>query len=268
MRNSAYIFFVIFTLIFAKLSFASVIKDKVGVDEKLGSVIPRDAVFYDSQSNRVVLGDLMKKPTVIDFAYYKCTGICTPIMSELANVVNKVDLTPGKDYNIITISFNPDETPKDAAEKKMQIDALLKDRIPTSSWKFLTGDSLDIKKVADAAGFHFERQGSGYIHTGALIFVSSKGKICRYLRPDFNYRGDFFILPFDFKMALLEASKGQEIPVIDNALKYCFKFQPKDQAYVFDVFKVSGITVILTVLFVFWFVVKKPKKKIKKIGQS
>ncbi len=261
--NTLFVF--IFLLGFSKL-FAAGFEEKVGINQKLGSVIPLNTSFYDSHNNKVSLSDLINKPTVIDFAYYKCTGICTPLMTEIADVVNKVDLIPGKDYNLITISFNPDETPKDAADKKLQIINLLNNNIPASGWKFLTGDSLSIKKVADAAGFHFEREGNGYIHTGSLIFVSSEGKICRYLKPDFNYRGDFKILPFDFKMAILEASKGEEIPVVDKALKYCFKYQPKNQAYVFDVFKVSGITIILIVTLVFLFVVRKPKKKIKKIG--
>ena len=266
MNRVIYILSLIFLAVNLHTAYAAGFKDKVGIDQKLGSTIPSNATFYDSHGNKIVLGDLFNKPTVIDFAYYKCTGICTPLMTEIADVVNKVDMTPGKDYNLITISFDPDEIPKDAAEKKLQIVALLKDRIPASGWKFLTGDSLDIKKVADAAGFHFEREGNGYIHTGSLIFVSSEGKICRYLRPDFNYRGDFQILPFDFKMAVLEASKGEEIPVVDKALKYCFKFQPKNQAYVFDVFKVSGITIIVMVTLVFFFIVRKPKKNIKKIG--
>ncbi len=263
------IFITIFVFVFCmnfSNSFATGLEDKVGIDQKLGSFIPLNAEFLDSNGKKVLLKDLITKPTVIDFAYYKCTGICTPLMTEIADVVNKVDMTPGKDYNLITISFNPDEMPKDAAEKKLQIVALLNNRIPESSWKFLTGDSLNIKRVTDAAGFHFERQGSGYIHTGSLIFVSKDGKICRYLRPDFNYRGDFRILPFDFKMALIEASKGEAIPVVDNALKYCFKYEPKNQAYVFDVFKVSGITIIVAVILVFLFIVRKPKNKLKKIG--
>ena len=247
-------------------AFAADYKDKVGINEKLGAIIPGNVSFYDSQGNKVLLSDLMKKPTVIDFAYYRCTGICTPLMTEIADVINKVDLVPGKDYNIVTISFNPDETIKDAADKKIQIMNLVNNNISADGWKFLVGDSASIKKVTQAAGFNFERQDNAYLHAGELIFVSPEGKICRYLKPDFNYRGDYKILPFDFKMAVLEASRGEEIPVIDKALRYCFKYQPKNQTYVFDMFKVSGITVILAVALVFVFVVRKPKKEFKKIG--
>ncbi len=253
---------IIFFLFSLNISFPKDLSDKIGIDEQLGKTIPLDAVFYDSKGNEVTLKELINKPTVIDFAYYKCTGICTPLMTEVADVMNRVDLRPGKDYQVITISFDENELPKDAAEKKVAMVNLLNTGIPASSWWFLTGDSLNIKRVTNAAGFHFERKGNTFLHVGVLIFVSKNGKICRYLEPGFNYKGDFRILPFDFKMALLDASKGQAIPVIDKALRYCFTYKPKNEAYVLDVFKISGISIVLIVLGLFFFVIKKPKKTI------
>jgi protein SCO1/2 len=185
-------------------------------------------------------------------------------MTEVADVMNRVDMKAGKDYQVITISFDENEMPKDAAEKKAGMINLLRSGIPASSWWFLTGDSLNIKKITEAAGFHFERHGNTFVHIGILMFVSKDGKICRYLEPGFNYRGDFRILPFDFKMALLDASKGQAIPVIDKALRYCFTYQPKNESYVLDVFKISGASIVLIVTALFFFVIRKPKKISKK----
>jgi|YelNatPaOPRAMG01_1025707.scaffolds.fasta_scaffold00906_20 protein SCO1/2 len=265
MKNKIKIWFLASLLIaFSFIAKAADYKDKVGVNERLGASIPQNISFYDSNGNKVLLGELIKKPTIIDFAYYRCKGICTPLMSELADVVNKVDLQPGKDYNIISISFNPNETIKDAADKKVQMMNLLNTNISDSGWKFLIGDSAAIKAVTDSAGFNFEREGDAFLHSGVLIFVSSQGKICRYLKPDYDYKGNFKILPFDFKMAIIEASKGEEIPVVEQALKYCFTYQPKNQNYVFDAFKISGIGVILGVLIIFIFVVRKPKKTFAK----
>ena len=235
-------------------------KDKIGINEKLGNKIPLDATFYDSNGKELTLGEIINKPTVIDFAYYKCTGICTPLMTEVADVINRVDLKPGKDYDVITISFNADETPKDAYKKKQEMINLVSTGIPDSSWRFLTGDSLNIKKVTEAAGFNFEKQDDTFIHTGVLIFVSADGKICRYLRPGFSDRGSFRILPFDFKMALIEASKDEAIPVIDKALKYCFAYQPKNESYVLNMFNVSGAGILIAVAVVFIFIIRKPKK--------
>lgn len=242
---------------------ASELRDKVGVDEKLGNKIPLNTMFFDSDGKEVILKDLISKPTVIDFAYYKCTGICTPLMTEVADVVNKIDLIAGKDYNIITISINPDELPKDAANKKAEMMNLVKTEIPDSAWRFLTGDSLSINELTKAVGFNYERQGDTFLHTGLLVFVSSDGKICRYLKPGFTDRGDFRILPFIFKMAIVEASKGEAIPVIDELSRYCFSYEPKNESYVFNWFKISGAGILLAVAAVFIFVVLKPKKKVK-----
>ncbi len=264
MKKIIGVFSLIIFLLNLNVVFPKDLSDKIGIDQQLGKIIPLDASFYDSKGNEVTLREIINKPTVIDFAYYKCTGICTPLMTEVADVMNRVDMKAGKDYQVITISFDENEMPKDAAEKKAGMINLLRSGIPASSWWFLTGDSLNIKKITEAAGFHFERHGNTFVHIGILMFVSKDGKICRYLEPGFNYRGDFRILPFDFKMALLDASKGQAIPVIDKALRYCFTYQPKNESYVLDVFKISGASIVLIVTALFFFVIRKPKKISKK----
>ncbi|MHB1686163.1 MAG: SCO family protein [Ignavibacteriaceae bacterium] len=240
---------------------AADINDKVGVVKKLNATIPLDLTFYDSDGKKVLLRDLVNKPTIIDFAYYKCTGICTPLMTEIADVVGKVDLVPGKDYNLLTVSINPAETSFDAANKKVEMMDLITKKIPSSSWRFLTGDSLSIKTLADAAGFNFERQGDTFLHTGVLIFVSPDGKICRYLEPGYDAQGNFRILPLDFKMAVIDASKGLAVPVVDEIERFCFSFQPKNKSYVIDIFKISGTGILLLVGIFVVFVLLKPKKK-------
>jgi len=246
-------------------AFAEGFNDKIGVVEKLGNKIPLQATFTDSEGKTVALKDLITKPTVIDLAYYKCTGICTPLMTEVANVINKTDLQAGKDYNIITISINDNEFTKDAAAKKAEMMNLVKAEIPANAWTFLTGDSSQIKLVTKAVGFNYQPDKETFIHTGVLIFVSADGKICRYLKPDYDNRGNFKVLPFDFKMALLEASKGEEIPVIDNVVKYCFSYQPKSDTYAFDLFKIFGTGTILIVAAIFVFVVWRPGKHKKSV---
>ncbi len=238
---------------------------EIGLTEKLGNKIPLDAVFYDSQGKKVTLGSIINKPTVIDFAYYKCTGICTPLMSEIADVMNRVDLQPGKDYNVVTISFNDDETPKDAFKKKQSMINLLRSGIPASAWWFLTGDSTNIKKVTEAAGFNFtQKEPDNFLHIGVLVFVSANGTICRYVEPGYTTRGNFRILPVSFKMALIEASKGEVIPVIDRQLRYCFTDPPKNESFVIDAFDFSGILILLAVGALYFYVIRKPRKASKK----
>ncbi len=241
------------------------LESKVGVVEKLGGKIPLNAVFYDSQGKEVRLGDLITKPTVIDLAYYRCNGICTPIMTDVADVVNRIDLVPGKDYNLITVSFNPEELTKDAALKKSQIMNLLKTSIPDSAWRFLTGDSANISELTKAVGFNYDYKNGVFIHTGVLVFVSKEGKICRYIKPgdaDSGIdAGALRILPVSFKMAILDASKNQAIPVVDNEPEYCFDGkQPKDKAMVDSWFEYSGAGILVMVAALFVFVVLKPRK--------
>jgi len=253
----------ILSLVVSRTAFAAEINTAVGVDKKLGENIPLDIHFYDSNGQKVLLKDIVTKPTVIDFAYYKCTGICTPLMTEIADVIDKVDLAPGKDFNIITVSINPNETPKDAANKKAEMTALINKKFPPDSWRFLTGDSTAIKTLADAAGFHFERQGNTFLHTGLLIFISKEGKICRYLEPGYDTKGNFQILPLDFKMSIIDAARGQAIPVIDEVLRFCFAFQPKNEMLVNYLFAAIGIFMILMVgAFVKFVLFKHPKNNV------
>lgn len=237
----------------------------VGVVKRLGNYIPLNLNFVDSNGKNVLLKNLVNKPTIIDFAYYKCTGICTPLMTEIATSVNNVDLTPGKDYNLLTISINSSETYKDAANKKMEILDLVNKKIPASSWRFLTGDSASIKSLADAAGFHFERQGETFLHTGIVIFVSKDGKICRYLEPAFDAQGNFQILPLDFKIAIIDAARGEAVPVIDSVLKFCFAVQPRNETLVNYLFAAIGAFMLLMVIVFVKFVLlkKHPQANLK-----
>ena len=239
-------------------------KIEIGIDEKLGNSIPLSETFIDENGNQVVLKDLFIKPTVLAFVYYHCPGICSPLLMELADVINKSDLVLGVDYNIVVISMNEQETPKDAIERKQTFFKALDKNIPPESWKFLTGDSAAIKKVADAAGFYFKRQGKDFLHTGAFIFVDNSGKICRYLFPSFSERSGFGILPFDFKMAVVETSEGKISPTISKVLQFCFAYDPAGKTYVLSFTRIFGIGILLFVGLLVLYIKFKPKKEIIK----
>ncbi len=240
--------------------FASEKQIEIGIDEQLGKTIPLQEKFLDEDGNSVLLKDLFTKPTVLAFVYYNCPGICSPLLMELSNTINKSDLVIGVDYNIVVISMDEFETPKDATTRKKTFLKVIDQTIPPESWRFLTGDSATIKKVADAAGFYFERQGKDFLHTGAFIFVDNNGKICRYLFPSYTDRRGFGILPFDFKMAVLETSKGTISPTIGKVLQYCFKYDPQGKTYVLNITQVFGAIILLLVVVFLLFIKFKPKK--------
>ena len=236
-----------------------------GVHEHLGAKIPLDLAFKDANGKDIKLSQIFTKSTVLAFVYYKCPGLCDPLMTEVSNVINKVDLEPGVDYDVVSISFDNRETPQDAKKKKQVFTSLITRYFPDSAWRFLTGDSAAIEKATDAAGFDFKREGSGFIHTSVLIFVSKDGKICRYLYPDLTAKKKFGILPFDFEMANLETAQGKEMPVIGKMLQFCFKYDPEGKTYTINILKISGAGILfLTAVFVVFVLVKPKKEKSKK----
>ncbi len=235
-------------------------KNETNLQEHLGAKLPLDLSFKDENGKTVYLRDVFKKSTALAFVYYHCPGICTPLMTEIAEVVNKVDLKAGQDYDIVTISMDDRETPKIAKDKKANFMRLVNPDFPDSAWKFLTGDSASIKKAADIAGFHFQRVGKDFIHTAVLIFVSKDGKICRYLYPSYTANVGFDILPFDFKMATIETSEGKLMPTVGKILQFCFSYDPQGKKYVVNILRIFGAGIIfLAVVFVLYLTVK-PKK--------
>src|SRR3990172_5758173 len=116
-------------------------KIEIGIDEKIGQTIPLNLEFFDEKGYQVALKDIMKKPTILNFVYFRCPGICSPILTELTTIVNHLDMAIGKDYQIVTVSFDETEKPDLADAKKTNYLTLLNKQIPDESWKFLTGDS-------------------------------------------------------------------------------------------------------------------------------
>ena len=251
-------------IIFFSFSFIEWANEKhveIGIEEQLGKSIPLQESFIDENGKKVTLKELFTKPTVLSFVYYNCPGICSPLLMELSNTINKSDLVLGVDYNIVVISMDELETPKDASTKKQTFFQALDKNVPPESWRFLTGDSATIKTVADVAGFYFKRQGKDFLHTGAFIFIDNKGKICRYLFPSYTDRRGFGILPFDFKMAVIETSEGRISPTIGKVLQFCFKYDPQGKTYVINILPIFGVVILVLAGIFILYIRFKPKKE-------
>ena len=240
-------------------------KIEVGIDEQLGKNIPLQEFFVDENGNKVQLKDLFTKPTVLSFVYYNCPGICSPLLMEMSDIINKSEMVAGVDYNVVSISMDELETPKDAMERKQTFFKTLDKNIPPESWKFLTGDSATIKKVADAVGFYFKRNGKDFLHAGAFIFIDNSGKICRYLFPSYSEKRGFGILPFDFKMSVIETSEGKISPTMAKVLQFCFSYDPEGQTYVLNFTRVFGAGILIIIgIFGIVYLRVKPKKDFTK----
>jgi len=228
---------------------------EIGIVEHLDEYIPKDIYLLNEDSQRVVLTDLIDKPTVINFVYFRCPGICSPLMEGLADVMDKSDLKPGVDYQVLTISFDPRENLELAARKKTNyLNLVSKKEAIAQGWKFFISDSASIAKGTNAVGFKYKRQGNDFLHAASVVVVSPEGKITRYLN-------GLYFLPFEFKMAIIEAGKGQSAPTINKVLQFCYSYDPVGQTYVLNVTKISGTLILFIALIIFLYLIFKPKKK-------
>ncbi len=233
-----------FMLVTMPLRPQSVISTEIGVDEHLDSIIPLNLTFMSEQNKPVRLGDIFNKPTILTLVYFDCPGLCSPLLDGVSEVVENMGMELGKDYQIVTISFNYKDTPEKAIQKK---NTFLKRHSKSHSkdWYYLTGDSANIYAIVNAVGYRYKKQGNDFIHPAVITILSPKGKITRYL-----YGVSF--LPFDVKLAIIEAGKEQSRPTINRILQFCFSYDPEGRRYTLAVTKISAtiINFLAVVLFV------------------
>jgi protein SCO1/2 len=199
----------------------------IGIIEKLGDTIPLDLTFNNENNEAVTLRQLINKPTILMFVYFDCPNLCSPLMNGVAEVIGKLDLTLGKDYNVITISFNTSDTPEKAKEKKVNfVQNISKEN--QKYWVYLTGSQENISAITAAAGYKYKPQGLDFAHPSAIMVLSPAGKITRYLY-------GLTYLPFDVKMAIIEAQKGIARPTSSKVLEYCFAYNPSCKTYTLQV---------------------------------
>lgn len=215
----------------------------ITITEKLGQYVAGEARFVDETGQSVTMAEIIDKPTIIVPVYYTCPSVCAIIQSALAAVLPDVKLEPGRDFQIVSISFDETDTPELAANQQRNFMAAMNFTYPQHGWRFLTGDEANIRLFMNSLGFGFRRDGRDFIHPMALMAVSPKGKIVRYLygtRP----------LAFDLTMAATEAGKEQVGLSVKRVLAYCFSYDPEGKRYVFNFMKITGtgILIILGVL--------------------
>jgi len=211
----------------------------VGVNERLGARIPLDSIFRDEEGKMVRLDELITGPTIILPVYNRCPNVCPFVQRSVARALPALKRKPGEEYRVLSISFDETETPEMAAHYKRIYLNSMNAPFPADGWRFLTGDVQNIRRLTDAAGYRFKRQGKEFIHPVASFVVTGDGTIVRYLY-GINY------LPKDIALALLEAQSGTVGAGIRTVVSYCFSFDPADKTYVFNLLRVSATVVLLT----------------------
>jgi protein SCO1/2 len=236
----------------------------VGVEEKLGSTAALDVSLKDEEGKTLTLKDALGKPTILTLNYFRCAGICTPLLNGLAEALGEIRLEPGEDFQVVTVSFDPRDTPEIAHRKKLNYLQQMKRPFPPRAWRFLTGEGAATKRLCDSVGFKFKADGEQFIHAGVILMLSPEGKVTRYIY------GTFF-LPSDLQMALLDAARGEVKPtrpiqttLSDRFLQFCFSRDPSGRGYVFNMTKMIGaFTFLLALGFGAFLVVRGKMRKAK-----
>lgn len=232
-------------------------ENRVELIEQLGKPIPLNLNLVDASGQTVELKELIDRPTLIVPVFYNCRNVCNMMLGGLSEVLPQVKLTPGQDYNVVTFSFDPLETPEMAARSKKTFMTALRDpSFPKEAWSFLTGSQQDILQITDSAGYYFTKEGEEFLHPIAAFVVAKDGTIVRYLV------GQRFS-PIDLSMALLEASEGRIGKPIKTALQFCFSYDPEGRRYVFNLMRVSGTVILLTLGSFLLFLILSGRKKKK-----
>jgi protein SCO1/2 len=225
----------------------------IGIVEKLGDTIPLDLAFNNESNESVTLRQLINKPTILCFVFYDCPGICPALQTGVSEVVSHLDMELGKDFQIITISFNPLDDPVRAKEVK----ANYVQQIPAGNrkdWMYLTGTQENITKITEAVGYRYIVQGMGFAHPSAIMILSPSGKITRYLY-------GLTYLPFDVKMAIIESQKGLVRPTINKVMELCFSYNPSSKTYTLQVTRIFGAIILIIALSVLIVLFLKGRRK-------
>jgi protein SCO1/2 len=224
---------------------------EVGFDQRLDERVPLDVEFRDDRGRVVQLGEYFgRKPVVLAFVYYDCPMLCTMVLSAITSTLSVLSLDPGKDFELVMVSFDPRETPELAARKKAEYLRRYDRPDAAAGWQFLTGDPPSIERLTRAAGFRYtwDEETQQFAHPAGIVVLTPDGRLARYL---FGLEYG----PRDLRLALVEASEGRIGTVVDAALLYCYHYDPMTGRYglvVMRVLRVAGVaTVLLLGTFIF-----------------
>lgn len=217
----------------------------VGIEQHLGTQLPLDTVLRDEKGREVKLGDYFdRQPVVVMLVYFRCPMLCTQVLNGFLKSSQAIPLVIGRDYQVVTISFDPRETPDLAAEKKgSYVHAYRRDGAD-EGWHFLTGDQQSIDKLTKAVGFQyrFDPQSGQFAHASGIALATPDGRLSRYFY-GIEYEPD------DLRLGLVESSSGRIGSLVDQVLLLCYHYDPLTGKYglvIAGVLRTAGaLTVIL-----------------------
>jgi protein SCO1/2 len=232
---------------------------EVSIAQRLNEQIPPEIVFRDENGKEVHLGDYFgKRPIVLSLVYFDCPALCTEVLNGELRTMKAISFGLGKDFEAVTLSFEPKDTPALAKAKRDVYAGQYGRPGAVESWHFLTGEQPSIDALTQAAGFHYAYDSSSrqYAHAAAILVLTPGGRIARY------FYGTQYPAR-DFRLGLVEASEGKIGTPTDHALLYCYQYDPMTGKYglmVMNVVRAAGILTVL-VLGIFMLVMFRRERK-------
>ncbi|MEP7071669.1 MAG: SCO family protein [Verrucomicrobiota bacterium] len=217
---------------------------RIGYDQHIGQPISRDLIFRDARKRTVSLGQLLNaKPTLLVLGYYHCPMLCTLINDGLIESLQELHLDVGKDFNVINVSIDPNETPEVAAAKEREYLKRYGRPGAEGGWHFLTGEKQTIAQLANETGFRFafDPDSHEYAHPSGFLVLRPEGRVSRYF---FGVNYD----PKELRSALIAASNGQNGSVVQQLILLCYHYNPitgKYGALVLNVLRILGVATVL-----------------------
>lgn len=236
--------------------------EKLQIQEKLGEYLPDDLLFTNENGEEIKLASLFEsgRPVLLNLIYFSCPSICSLILNGVADAVEQVRWTPGREYDIITISIDANENHTLASEVKNGYVSRMNKSGIQEGWHFLTGTQENIDRISQAVGMPFiwSEEAQEFLHGSAIMFISPEMRITRYLY-GVSYR------EMDVRNALFDAAGGRVGSTLERIALYCFTFDPDSGSYVpyaMNIMKVSGVVILLGLgIFLGFFWLRERKKE-------
>lgn len=234
---------------------------EIAIDQNLGAQVPLDLPFRDERGNAVTLRDYFgKKPVILSLVYYKCPQLCNMSLNGMLAAFKALSPSIGSDFEVITVSFDPSETPDLAKAKKETYLRQYNRTGAENGWHFLTGDAGPIAKLTETVGFRYfyDPRTEQYAHGSAIMLLTPDGKVSRYFYGiEFSAR--------DINLGLVEASDGKIGTIAEKVMLLCYQYDPRSGKYGFAIVAAlrTGAAVTVLSLCTFWFVMYRRERRLR-----
>jgi protein SCO1 len=230
---------------------------QVRIDQKLNQQVPLDLIFRDENGQAVRLGQYFgQKPVILSFVYYDCPMLCTQVLNGLTGSLKALAFDVGREFEVVTVSFDPREGPELARQKKDGYVARYGRESAKNGWHFLTGDEASIKALTEAAGFYFawDEETKQFAHASGIMILTPEGRLSRYF-----YGIEY--APKDVRLGLVEASDNKIGSPVDQILLYCYHYDPQTGKYGFAIMnaiRVLGFATFFGLALLIFFLKRRP----------